>query len=225
MANEDGKGRPTRIIKMVTLKQNYMIQIQIANPYKGLILYEPRNYQKQLLDALNSEKNVQLYSARQMGVSTTLMYFILNKCIEVENTKCLLIYPNNDSATQWLNQYKNAASSKIKSSTKNLIEFENGSTIQFLSVRSNYIEKGYSKVEIFVEYFQFMDEKYFDEFMVSVDSTCKVRFFSCPGVPIDGYEQMKWNYTLNTEFNQPDWVSKQKEILGESLFNNEYVIN
>lgn len=104
-------------------------------------LFSPYKFQNKIINALDSKENLLINSARQMGVSTMLRYFMIFKCLKHNNYK--IIYVTHDKMCQqiFLDFLRNLAHSYCEEAidfatdTRTSISFKNGSNIKVINAQ------------------------------------------------------------------------------------------
>lgn len=199
----------------------------ILNPIEGkLIEYTPRVYQNQLIDALVSNKNVIVQSARQMGVTTTLLFAVQSQCISKPNYKALIVYPNGLNARDKCDTFAKFNYEYIIRKTKNTIHYANGSVIEFIAIDKPIIGKSYNGFDIYFENYEHMNPNGLNTLAPALTKS-KIRFYSFSGntdFTKENFETIKWNYTLNDDFNSDKWVDIQIQCVGKEMFERECVV-
>lgn len=199
-----------------------MIEYKIMNPIKGLIKYEPYEFQKDLIkDLVEDDQNVILYGSRHMGISTTLIYCIRELCFKNSGYKAIYVTVNNNIVKSKLEHFANNIDGfkYVKSQYK--IQFDNGSEILFYPSKPiiGYRLEGY---DIFYDNYEFISKNFLFSFKACLVD-CRERFFSFTGnneFSLDGYKIVKWNWDLHPTRNQ-DWRDEQSELLGEKQAERE----
>lgn len=188
--------------------------MKIKHPVKGYVDFEPYGYQKELIQKLvNENKNVIVFSSRQMGTSTTLFYCMRELCLRNPGYKALLV-TSNGYAHDGLNRFPDIEF--IKSRSKFRIEYENGSEILFLPGYSIAGENlnGY---ETFFDLYEFISKPLIGNLMQCFsENEFKPRFYSFTGnndFKNEKFEILKWNWDLHPERDQK-WYNEQEQNMG-----------
>lgn len=197
--------------------------MKIKNPVTGTSKFIPREYQQELIDNILSGKNVILYSARQMGVSTTLFYCIRELCLRNSNYKAILV-TSSGYASEGLNRFPD--NEFVKSRTKSKIEYVNGSVIEMIPGKRTFGEN-LDDYEVFFDLYEFINPRVINNLKhCYTDNKIKTRFYSFTGnndFIEDKFIILKWNFTLNDNWDN-FWYKTQIDLLGEKQFEREFII-
>lgn len=199
--------------------------MKIVDPIKGWIEFEPREYQKQLINkVINEDKDVIILSARQMGTSTVMMYIIRELCLNNPNYKALVVSTSPDVSKHRSQIFENNKKG-VKRVTNYKVIFENGSEIFFYPGKI-LIAESLKNYDIFYDNYEFIPSKVFQK-LGSYCEDCKQRFFSFTGNNDFRWrdsEVIKWNYALNPNFTVDGWKDYMIKLLGENGFKKEYEV-
>lgn len=198
--------------------------MKINNPKEGRIDYEPYDFQKELIQKIVHEnKNVIVKSARQMGTTITMFYCIRELCLNNPNYKAMLV-TSSGYGQDGLNIFPD--NEHIKRRSKFKIEFHNGSEIIFFPGSPTRGQK-LDDYEVFFDLYEFISKSLLQNLMPCFsENNFKPRFYSFTGnndFGREGFEIIKWNYDL-LSYRTPAWVTDMKEVIGESKFNKEFIV-
>lgn len=198
--------------------------MKITHPVKGKIDFEPYDYQKQLIQKLvNENKNVVVFSSRQMGTSTTLFYCMRELCLTIDNYKCLLV-TSNGYGYSGLDRFPDNQFVKLRSKFR--IEYENKSEILFLPGYS-ITDKNLNDYEIFFDLYEFISKPLLNNLMACFsENQFKPRFYSFTGnnnFKNEKFEILKWNWDLHPGRDQK-WYNEQEQIIGYEQAKRELVV-
>ena len=151
--------------------------VQVVHVDKGLIPFDLYDYQKDLVDTLDSNRYVIVKSARQSGKSVTSLGYILHYVL-FNKTKIVGILANKASTSRELlgrlqTAYQHLPKflqQGIVEWNKGNLELENGSKIIASSTSSSAI-RGYSFSLLFLDEFAFVQRTIADAFIKSVYPT------------------------------------------------------
>lgn len=192
----------------------------------GWVDFNPRPYQSNLLDELKSEANVLVKSDRQMGLTTTIYQYIIDRYCNDPEFTCLIIYPSTSECKMRADiLYK-----MIKSvgSTDLTIDFDISERISIMSSKTVITLCG-SRLdfkEVFIENAEFCNiVELYSALLMLMSKNSKLKFIGHT-VDLDmlfnDRHLIRWPYTLNSTFNNPEWIANMKDILGEHRFNLEF---
>ena len=220
--------------------------VQVVHVDKGLIPFDLYDYQKDLVDTLDSNRYVIVKSARQSGKSVTSLGYILHYVL-FNKTKIVGILANKASTSRELlgrlqTAYQHLPKflqQGIVEWNKGNLELENGSKIIASSTSSSAI-RGYSFSLLFLDEFAFVQRTIADAFIKSVYPTIssgkdtKIIMVSTP----NGYNLFYkfWNDAVegNNQFKtfkihwtsiperDEEWRKKIISDIGEEAFRQEY---
>ena len=220
--------------------------VQVVHVDKGLIPFDLYDYQKDLVDTLDSNRYVIVKSARQSGKSVTSLGYILHYVL-FNKTKIVGILANKASTSRELlgrlqTAYQHLPKflqQGIVEWNKGNLELENGSKIIASSTSSSAI-RGYSFSLLFLDEFAFVQRTIADAFIKSVYPTIssgkdtKIIMVSTPNGynlfykfwndAVEGNNQFKTfkiHWTSIPERDQ-EWRKKIISDIGEEAFRQEY---
>lgn len=194
---------------------------QIIHPIHGRINYVPRRYQQDLINKLDSGCNVILKSARQMGASTTIIQYILSKMLQ-SDYKAVVIGCNS------IDVWRRSLDDKfiVRSNQTIFAKHNSNSNVQFTTIRK--LKNDYRclfGVDVFLDGEDKIDEvnQLISDIIRTYDWSINLRFALNPSIDLDGYDIVKWPFTLNDDFSDSKWECRMRQLLGNDLFDREFV--
>lgn len=199
--------------------------MKINHPVKGMIEFQPYDYQKEVIQKLvNENKNVIVFSSRQMGTSTTIFYCMRELCLRSPGYKALLVTCNSygyDGLNRFIdNEF-------IKSRSKFRIEYENGSMIDMITnTQFDDIKDGY---HLFYDLYDSIEQKTLHKlWLTSKNMTPRLYSFAGNSDVVDNihwnhFDKLKWNWDLHPDRNQI-WYDDQEKIIGSEQAKKELVV-
>ncbi len=187
-----------------------MREFFINNPLKGRIEYQPYKFQTELLAALNSDKQILINTSRQMGLSTTLALFLIDKCLEDKYECCVVGYDVKTKKEQYLQLLKINGIHVAHGS--GCIQFDNMSVIYFETYKKfPYQTAG---CDHYIEDLKFYEQKH--EFILNMSKSYKSHVKLLHNDLImddDNLIKISWPWNLHPDRDQ-GWYDKQVELLG-----------
>lgn len=187
-----------------------MREFLITNPLKGKINYEPYSFQAELLSRLNSDKQILINTSRQMGLSTTLALFLIDKCLEGKYECCVVGYDVKTKKEQYLQLLKiNGINASFG---PGCIQFDNMSIIYF----ETYKNFPYQTVgcDHFIEDLKFYEDK--QRFILNMSKSYKSHVKLLHNDLImddDNFIKISWPWNLHPDRDQ-EWYDAQCNMLG-----------
>jgi hypothetical protein len=151
--------------------------IKIVSVDEGLIEFDVRDYQKDMIDRFHNERFVICKMARQSGKSTTILAYLLHYILFNENVSVAVLANKKATAMELLGRLQLAyehmpkwLQQGILIWNKGNIELENGSKILASSTSGSAIRGGTFNI-IFLDEFAFVPQNISEEFFSSVYPT------------------------------------------------------
>ena len=151
--------------------------IKIVSVDEGLIDFNVRDYQSEMIDKFHNERFVICKMARQSGKSTTILAYLLHYIIFNENVSVAILANKKSTAMELLGRLQLAyehmpkwLQQGILIWNKGNIELENGSKILASSTSGSAIRGGSFNI-IFLDEFAFVPSNISEEFFSSVYPT------------------------------------------------------
>lgn len=169
--------------------ENY---VKIINVDKGLIPFQPYDYQKDIIELSDKERFVICKMPRQVGKTTVVVGIILHRVLFNENYSVAILAHKEKQAREILSRIQLAyehmprwMQQGIVEWNKGNVELENGSKIQASSTASSAI-RGTSQNLVYLDEFAFVPNNIQESFFASVyptissGATTKVLITSTP---------------------------------------------
>ena len=220
--------------------------IKIVSLDEGLINFDVRDYQKDMIDRFHNERFVICKMARQSGKSTTILAYLLHYILFNENVSVAILANKKTTAMELLGRLQLAyehmpkwLQEGILIWNKGNIELENGSKILASSTSGSAIRGGSFNI-IFLDEFAFVPSNISEEFFSSVyptissGKTTKVFIVSTPnGMNLfyklwtDAEEKQNDYSPISVHWSQvPDrdqaWKEKTIRNTSERQFQQEF---
>ena len=220
--------------------------IKIVSLDEGLINFDVRDYQKDMIDRFHNERFVICKMARQSGKSTTILAYLLHYILFNENVSVAILANKKTTAMELLGRLQLAyehmpkwLQQGILIWNKGNIELENGSKILASSTSGSAIRGGSFNI-IFLDEFAFVPSNISEEFFSSVyptissGKTTKVFIVSTPnGMNLfyklwtDAEEKQNDYSPISVHWSQvPDrdqaWKEKTIRNTSERQFQQEF---
>jgi hypothetical protein len=151
--------------------------IKIVSLDEGLIPFDVRDYQKEMINRFHDERFVICKMARQSGKSTTILAYLLHYILFNENVSVAVLANKKSTAMELLGRLQlayehmpNWLQQGILIWNKGNIELENGSKILASSTSGSAIRGGSFNI-IFLDEFAFVPHNISEEFFSSVYPT------------------------------------------------------
>ena len=151
--------------------------IKIVSVDEGLVDFDVRDYQKEMIDRFHNERFVICKMARQSGKSTTILAYLLHYILFNENVSVAILANKKSTAMELLGRLQLAyehmpkwLQQGILIWNKGNIELENGSKILASSTSGSAIRGGTFNI-IFLDEFAFVPHNISEEFFSSVYPT------------------------------------------------------
>ena len=220
--------------------------IKIVSLDEGLINFDVRDYQKDMIDRFHNERFVICKMARQSGKSTTILAYLLHYILFNENVSVAILANKKTTAMELLGRLQLAyehmpkwLQQGILIWNKGNIELENGSKILASSTSGSAIRGGSFNI-IFLDEFAFVPHNISEEFFSSVyptissGKTTKVFIVSTPNgmnmfykLWTDAEEKQNDYSPISVHWSQvPDrdeaWKEKTIRNTSERQFQQEF---
>jgi len=220
--------------------------IKIVSVDEGLIDFDVRDYQKDMIDRFHNERFVICKMARQSGKSTTILAYLLHYILFNENVSVAVLANKKATAIELLGRLQLAYEHMPKWLqqgvliwNKGNIELENGSKILASSTSGSAIRGGSFNI-IFLDEFAFVPQNISEEFFSSVyptissGKTTKVFIVSTPNgmnmfykLWTDAEEKQNDYSPISVHWSQvPDrdqeWKDKTIRNTSERQFQQEF---
>ena len=220
--------------------------IKIVSVDEGLIEFDVRDYQEDMIDKFHNERFVICKMARQSGKSTTILAYLLHYILFNENVSVAILANKKTTAMELLGRLQLAyehmpkwLQQGILIWNKGNIELENGSKILASSTSGSAIRGGSFNI-IFLDEFAFVPNNISEEFFSSVyptissGKTTKVFIVSTPnGMNMfyklwsDAEEKLNDYSPISVHWSQvPDrdqeWKEKTIRNTSERQFQQEF---
>ena len=220
--------------------------IKIVSVDEGLIDFDVRDYQKDMIDRFHNERFVICKMARQSGKSTTILAYLLHYILFNENVSVAVLANKKATAMELLGRLQLAYEHMPKWLqqgvliwNKGNIELENGSKILASSTSGSAIRGGSFNI-IFLDEFAFVPQNISEEFFSSVyptissGKTTKVFIVSTPNgmnmfykLWTDAEEKQNDYSPISVHWSQvPDrdqeWKNKTIRNTSERQFQQEF---
>ena len=220
--------------------------IKIVSVDEGLIDFDVRDYQKDMIDRFHNERFVICKMARQSGKSTTILAYLLHYILFNENVSVAVLANKKATAMELLGRLQLAYEHMPKWLqqgvliwNKGNIELENGSKILASSTSGSAIRGGSFNI-IFLDEFAFVPQNISEEFFSSVyptissGKTTKVFIVSTPNgmnmfykLWTDAEEKQNDYSPISVHWSQvPDrdqeWKDKTIRNTSERQFQQEF---
>ena len=220
--------------------------IKIVSVDEGLIEFDVRDYQEDMIDKFHNERFVICKMARQSGKSTTILAYLLHYILFNENVSVAILANKKSTAMELLGRLQLAyehmpkwLQQGILIWNKGNIELENGSKILASSTSGSAIRGGSFNI-IFLDEFAFVPNNISEEFFSSVyptissGKTTKVFIVSTPnGMNMfyklwsDAEEKLNDYSPISVHWSQvPDrdqeWKEKTIRNTSERQFQQEF---
>ena len=220
--------------------------IKIVSVDEGLIDFNVRDYQSEMIDKFHNERFVICKMARQSGKSTTILAYLLHYIIFNENVSVAILANKKSTAMELLGRLQLAyehmpkwLQQGILIWNKGNIELENGSKILASSTSGSAIRGGSFNI-IFLDEFAFVPQNISEEFFSSVyptissGKTTKVFIVSTPNgmnmfykLWTDAEEKQNDYSPISVHWSQvPDrdqeWKDKTIRNTSERQFQQEF---
>lgn len=138
--NSEIQEQVSEIMKCMDPKTGYIHFIQnhvkVANPIYGVVPFEMRSHQVDLLKFIHKRQATISCIERQRGKSTCMVAYVLWHAMFNKNEDCLILSPNAATSQEFMSKirfvYDNCphmVKSGIRNETKSSVIFENGSRI------------------------------------------------------------------------------------------------
>ena len=151
--------------------------IKIVSVDEGLVEFDVRDYQKEMIEKFHNERFVICKMARQSGKSTTILAYLLHYILFNENVSVAILANKKSTAMELLGRLQLAyehmpkwLQQGILIWNKGNIELENGSKILASSTSGSAIRGGSFNI-IFLDEFAFVPSNISEEFFSSVYPT------------------------------------------------------
>jgi hypothetical protein len=151
--------------------------IRIVSVDEGLVEFDVRDYQEEMIDKFHNERFVICKMARQSGKSTTILAYLLHYILFNENVSVAILANKKSTAMELLGRLQLAyehmpkwLQQGILIWNKGNIELENGSKILASSTSGSAIRGGSFNI-IFLDEFAFVPHNISEEFFSSVYPT------------------------------------------------------
>ena len=151
--------------------------IKIVSVDEGLVEFDVRDYQKDMINRFHNERFVICKMARQSGKSTTILAYLLHYILFNENVSVAILANKKNTAMELLGRLQLAyehmpkwLQQGILIWNKGNIELENGSKILASSTSGSAIRGGSFNI-IFLDEFAFVPHNISEEFFSSVYPT------------------------------------------------------
>ena len=151
--------------------------IRIVSVDEGLVEFDVRDYQKEMINRFHNERFVICKMARQSGKSTTILAYLLHYILFNENVSVAILANKKSTAMELLGRLQLAyehmpkwLQQGILIWNKGNIELENGSKILASSTSGSAIRGGSFNI-IFLDEFAFVPHNISEEFFSSVYPT------------------------------------------------------
>ena len=151
--------------------------IKIVSVDEGLVEFDVRDYQEEMIDKFHNERFVICKMARQSGKSTTILAYLLHYILFNENVSVAILANKKSTAMELLGRLQLAyehmpkwLQQGILIWNKGNIELENGSKILASSTSGSAIRGGSFNI-IFLDEFAFVPHNISEEFFSSVYPT------------------------------------------------------
>ena len=220
--------------------------IKIVSVDEGLVDFDVRDYQEEMIDRFHNERFVICKMARQSGKSTTILAYLLHYILFNENVSVAVLANKKSTAMELLGRLQLAyehmpkwLQQGILIWNKGNIELENGSKILASSTSGSAIRGGTFNI-IFLDEFAFVPHNISEEFFSSVyptissGKTTKVFIVSTPnGMNLfyklwtDAEEKLNDYSPISVHWSQvPDrdeeWKEKTIRNTSERQFQQEF---
>ena len=220
--------------------------IKIVSVDEGLVDFDVRDYQEEMIDRFHNERFVICKMARQSGKSTTILAYLLHYILFNENVSVAVLANKKATAMELLGRLQLAyehmpkwLQQGILIWNKGNIELENGSKILASSTSGSAIRGGTFNI-IFLDEFAFVPHNISEEFFSSVyptissGKTTKVFIVSTPnGMNLfyklwtDAEEKLNDYSPISVHWSQvPDrdeeWKEKTIRNTSERQFQQEF---
>ena len=220
--------------------------IKIVSVDEGLVEFDVRDYQKDMIDRFHNERFVICKMARQSGKSTTILAYLLHYILFNENVSVAILANKKNTAMELLGRLQLAyehmpkwLQQGILIWNKGNIELENGSKILASSTSGSAIRGGSFNI-IFLDEFAFVPHNISEEFFSSVyptissGKTTKVFIVSTPNgmnmfykLWTDAEEKQNDYSPISVHWSQvPDrdqeWKEKTIRNTSERQFQQEF---
>ena len=220
--------------------------IKIVSVDEGLVDFDVRDYQKEMIDRFHNERFVICKMARQSGKSTTILAYLLHYILFNENVSVAILANKKSTAMELLGRLQLAyehmpkwLQQGILIWNKGNIELENGSKILASSTSGSAIRGGSFNI-IFLDEFAFVPHNISEEFFSSVyptissGKTTKVFIVSTPNgmnmfykLWTDAEEKQNDYSPISVHWSQvPDrdqeWKEKTIRNTSERQFQQEF---
>jgi hypothetical protein len=220
--------------------------IKIVSVDEGLVDFDVRDYQEEMIDRFHNERFVICKMARQSGKSTTILAYLLHYILFNENVSVAVLANKKSTAMELLGRLQLAyehmpkwLQQGILIWNKGNIELENGSKILASSTSGSAIRGGSFNI-IFLDEFAFVPHNISEEFFSSVyptissGKTTKVFIVSTPnGMNLfyklwtDAEEKLNDYSPISVHWSQvPDrdleWKEKTIRNTSERQFQQEF---
>jgi len=220
--------------------------IKIVSVDEGLVDFDVRDYQEDMIDRFHNERFVICKMARQSGKSTTILAYLLHYILFNENVSVAVLANKKSTAMELLGRLQLAyehmpkwLQQGILIWNKGNIELENGSKILASSTSGSAIRGGTFNI-IFLDEFAFVPHNISEEFFSSVyptissGKTTKVFIVSTPnGMNLfyklwtDAEEKLNDYSPISVHWSQvPDrdeeWKEKTIRNTSERQFQQEF---
>jgi len=220
--------------------------VKIVSVDEGLIDFDVRDYQKDMIDRFHNERFVICKMARQSGKSTTILAYLLHYILFNENVSVAVLANKKATAMELLGRLQLAyehmpkwLQQGILIWNKGNIELENGSKILASSTSGSAIRGGTFNI-IFLDEFAFVPQNISEEFFSSVyptissGKTTKVFIVSTPNgmnmfykLWTDAEEKQNDYSPISVHWSQvPDrdleWKEKTIRNTSERQFQQEF---
>ena len=250
--NEEMGFTPEQIIKLQECKKDFwkfVKYIQIVNPDKGEIYFEPYDYQKELLTKFMKHRfNVGLAS-RQSGKTTTVVAYALWYAIFNDNKNIGIVSNKEKTAKMIISRFKqmyealpNWLKPGVESYAKTYVEFDNKTKV-VISATSPNAFRGESMNLLILDEFAFVPRGQATEFWasnyptISASKDSRIIIISTPNGMFNTFHQIysgaenKLNSFVHTKVSwqkvpgrDTKWKNRQLKNMSKQQFLQEYAV-
>jgi hypothetical protein len=229
---------------------NYFLQyVKIIHPDRGEIVFEPYNFQKDLIIKFQNNRFNVVLSSRQSGKTTVVSVFALHYAIFNENKIVGIVSNKESSAKMILGRIKRTyelipswLKPGVVSYNKTSIEFDNGTQI-IVSATSPDAFRGNTINLLICDELAFVPKNQSEDFFasnyptISASKESKIIIISTPNGVFDLFHRLYSAAENNSNTFVPTkvtwrevpgrdeaWAAEQKKNLSEEQFKQEYEV-
>lgn len=206
----------------------------------GIEKIQLRKYQFDIIDLIEKNTNTKINASRQLGITTTIISYILKELLFKDNIKILVLSPKSQYSQNLISTLKEIyihlpfyLKKGIKKWNEFSVEFENGSSMKALTTFSPTLGLGFMPDILWIENYNSIADKKQKEIIANIFPSAINKskiIMSSTGYGSDDNAFNK--YTLKNKFVNKifkwnirwdeAWKEKMINCIGQKSFNEEY---